>query len=151
MNMNNTLHNPETEEWVRRVRSIVPDIIEWREVAEENRHLPKELAHALRDAGLFRLWVPKMLGGPEVGPHTMVAVVEELARHDGSVAWTLMASANSALLAAYLPLDGAREVFGPADSIVAGSLHPSGNAKAVSGGFRVTGRWRLASGVLNAT
>lgn len=101
--------NPLSEEagevasWLARVAALVPAIQEARDTVEATRHLPPALVARLRDADLYRLWVPRSLGGHEVPPRVMLRVVEEIARHDGSVAWSMMAGANSALLAARLP------------------------------------------------
>lgn len=141
----------ESEDWLGRADRIAPLILEWRDAGERKRCLPDPIVDSLKDQGFFRLWVPRALGGFEVAPATMIRVVEAIARYDGSVAWMLMASANSALLSAYLPIDGASEVFRSPQSVVAGSLHRGGEATIVPGGFRLTGRWRLATGVLNAT
>ncbi|WP_327710610.1 acyl-CoA dehydrogenase family protein [Streptomyces sp. NBC_00464] len=149
--------NPLSEEagevasWLARVAALVPAIQEARDTVEATRHLPPALVARLRDADLYRLWVPRSLGGHEVPPRVMLRVVEEIARHDGSVAWSMMAGANSALLAARLPEAGGREVFGDPLTVVAGSLHNGGTAVRVDGGYRLTGRWRLASGCAEAS
>lgn len=140
-----------SEDWIARVHDIASVIIAHRDQGEAKRRLARPIIEALRDAGFYRMWVPRALGGHEVDPITMLRVVEELARLDGATAWSMMACANSALLAARLPLEGAAEVFGDPDVIVAGSLHDGGFATRVPGGYRVAGRWRLASGSMSAT
>jgi len=137
--------------WLERVAGLVPAIQEARDTVETLGHLPPDLVARLRDAELYRLWVPRSLGGHEVPPAVMLHVVEEIARHDGSVAWSMMAGANSALLAARLPEAGGREIFGDPLTVVAGSLHTAGTAVRVDGGYRLTGRWRLASGCAEAS
>ncbi len=46
--------------------------------------------------------LPRSAGGDETEPAVYVAAVEELARHDASVAWNVFVANSSALIAAYL-------------------------------------------------
>jgi alkylation response protein AidB-like acyl-CoA dehydrogenase len=119
--------------------------------AEAERRLPASLVAALRDAGLFRMAVPRSLGGPEVDPITVGRVVEELATADASAAWCVMLANQANSGAGFLPPDGAAEVFGGSDAIPAAVLRPVGRAEIVDGGFRATGRWPFASGSTHAT
>jgi alkylation response protein AidB-like acyl-CoA dehydrogenase len=57
--------------------------------------------------------------------------------------------ATGACQAAFLPEAGARDVFG-GGQLNAGSIVPRGKAVPVEGGYRVTGRWPLASGCQHA-
>jgi alkylation response protein AidB-like acyl-CoA dehydrogenase len=49
-----------------------------------------------------------------------------------------------------LPDAGARAIYGDPATISAGAFRPNGVAREVDGGFRVTGRWPLASGSTHA-
>jgi indole-3-acetate monooxygenase len=53
---------------------------------EEARRLPGEVVTRLREAGMFRLMMPKEWGGPEMRPAEQVEVIEELAKANASVA-----------------------------------------------------------------
>jgi alkylation response protein AidB-like acyl-CoA dehydrogenase len=57
-----------------------------------------------------------------------------------------MIASTSGVLAAYLPPDLAKLVYGSPDAISGGVFAPRGVARRVAGGFRVTGRWAFASG-----
>ena len=100
-------------------------------------------------AGLFRLLVPRSLGGSEVDLATFAAVVEEVAKVDASTAWCLSQAAGVSLVSGYLPWDGACEIFGRPDAIAAWGQGPC-SAIRVEGGYRVTGRWSFASGIHHA-
>jgi alkylation response protein AidB-like acyl-CoA dehydrogenase len=109
--------------------------------------MPRPLFEALRDVGVFRMSVPKAVGGAEVDEETIVQAIEELARQDGSVGWNVMIASNAAVAAAYLPVAALREVYrGGPNTVIAGALLPQGAAIPVPGGFRLTGRWTFASG-----
>ncbi len=113
---------------------------------EELARLPPEISSVLLREGFFRLWIPASVGGLELSLTDALRIYEAAAAMDGSLGWAVMIGAGGGLFAAYLPLAGARELFGPAAALVAGSGAPSGTAERVPGGYRVRGSWRFASG-----
>ena len=84
---------------------------------------------------------------------TYTAVLEELARSDGSPAWCLGQNSGCSMIAPYLPPETASEVFGGPRGILAWGpdVPSSGRAVAVEDGYRVTGRWGFATGSRHAT
>ena len=137
---------------IEAARALVPQIQALSGLMEHERRLLPSLVDALTRAGLFRMAVPRSLGGGGADPLTVARVVEELAKADGSTAWCVMLAAQVASAAGFLPEAGAVEVFGrdPA-AIAAGVLRPVGRAIPVAGGYRVSGRWPFASGSSHAT
>ena len=108
---------------------------------------PSSLVEAMAQAGLFRLWIPRTLGGEETDPMTLVRVVEEVARADAAAGWCLAIGGEYGVFGGYLPPDAAREVYGSDPLVVTGgAFRPAGQAVVVDGGYRVTGRWPLGSG-----
>lgn len=122
--------------------AIAPEI----ETIEAARTLTRPAVDALVAAGVFKLLVPRVYGGAEAELATTLAVIEELARVDGSVGWCAMIGITSGLISVYLDEAVAREVFGPADAIACGVFAPMGRAVAVTHGYEVSGRWTFASG-----
>ena len=114
--------------------------------AERLARLPPEIAGPLLREGFFRLWIPASCGGLELTLPQALRLYEAAALLDGSLGWALMIGAGGGLFAAWLPPAGARELFGPAAALVAGSGTPTGVAERVPGGYRVRGAWRFASG-----
>jgi indole-3-acetate monooxygenase len=117
---------------------------------ENARRLPAEVAERLRDAGMFRLMMPKEWGGPEMCPAEQVEVIEELAKANASAAWCVMIGCDSGFFAGFLEDSAAREIYPRLDMATAGSALPSGRAERVPGGYRVTGNWAFGSGVTHA-
>jgi indole-3-acetate monooxygenase len=78
---------------------------------------------------------------------TFNQVVAAVAAADASPAWCLAQAAASSHAAGFLDPKIAREVFGAPDGLIAWGP-PAGVAKAIAvdGGYRVTGKWRFASG-----
>lgn len=125
-----------------------------RDEADALRRLPGPLLDALRAAGAFRLSTPREYGGAELGLAGSVAVLEALARIDGPVAWNVW-NGNMGFAAALLPETGAARIWGApsgpaADPVVVNSARPTGRARAVAGGYLLSGRWDLVSGIDSA-
>jgi indole-3-acetate monooxygenase len=119
---------------------------------ERRRELPEAIVTALVERGLFRLLLPRSLGGAELAPALYVPVIEEIARHDASTAWCLGQACGCTMTAALLEPEAAREIFGGTCGIVAwGPPDPAARARAVPGGYRLSGTWSFASGSHHAT
>src|SRR5262249_1146932 len=101
--------------------------------------------------GVFRMLVPRALGGGEVDPATMVRVLETIARADGAAGWSAMIGATSGVASAYLPEDAAHAIYGDANAITGGAFAALGRARPVDGGYEVRGRWPFASGCEHCT
>jgi len=118
---------------------------------EADRALPAPLFEALADAGLFHLLVPRSLGCPELDLPTYVKVIGELGLGDASTAWIVSQCSVFATYAARMPRDVARAIWVDMPrSIVANTPLPTAIAKAVPGGYRVTGRQGFSTGCRHA-
>jgi alkylation response protein AidB-like acyl-CoA dehydrogenase len=144
-----------TADFIQRARDLAPITAQYRDQGEEERHLPAPLAAAMREKGLFSLWLPKALGGPQVSLETSVQVTEELSRQDGSVGWNSMIAGNTSVLWGYITQEAAeRCVKGDPNTVLAGTVGGGGDANSpgggvatpVAGGYRLTGKWGFASG-----
>jgi alkylation response protein AidB-like acyl-CoA dehydrogenase len=114
---------------------------------EAERRCAPELAAAFAEAGLFRLCVPRSLGGVEADPATIVRVIEEISTADASAGWCLMIGVTTGIVSGYLSEDAAREIYGRSPTVVTGgAFAPLGRATITGGGYRVSGRWPFGSG-----
>src|SRR5207302_5715279 len=138
-------------EYLERARELGPDLEAAAEEIERRRELPEPIVEALIDRGLFRLLLPRLLGGAELPPAAYVQVIEEVAKHDASAAWCLGQANGCAMTAALLDPEVAREIFGDRRGIVAWGPPGPAEARAVAGGYRLTGTWSFASGSHHAT
>ncbi len=115
------------------------------------RRLPDANVQALKHAGLCRLMVPKRFGGHQTNIRTYIEVMEALGHGCGSTSWVASLINVCAWLASLFPERAQHDVWSNnPDAWIAGSLAPHGNAVAVEGGWRVTGKWMWASGCLHA-
>ena len=116
---------------------------------EEARCLPKELARALADYGMFSMFVPKKIGGGEWDAPVGMAHLQKLGGFDAASAWVCMIGATTGLGAAYIAPDIATQIFG-GGRITGGIFAPSGQALCDGDDYVINGRWAWASGSANA-
>ena len=138
-------------EYLAAIHRLAPLIAQHRASFDEERRLPDVLFNALADAGLFRLWLPEALGGPELSPSEFMTVVEAASALDGSVGWLVGNGAGMSRLGGYLSASVARDWFADQRAFVASATAPGAVALRVEGGYRVTGRWPFGSGAHHAT
>lgn len=112
---------------------------------DAGRRVPEALARDLAAAGFFRIFLPAAYGGLDMSPLEGLAVFEELARADASVAWCVW-NGNAYWTAPLLSGATTREIFSDPMVIVANSTQPRGRASLAADGYRVSGRWSLVSG-----
>jgi len=140
-------------DYLEQAREIAPMLAAAADEIEERRELPERIVKALIERGVFRMLLPRSLGGAELHPLSYVQVLEEIAKADPSTAWCLGQNSGCSMTAPYLDPAVAREIFGPPRGILAWGpeLPGAGRGVAVEGGIRVTGRWGFATGSRHAT
>lgn len=141
---------PSREELVRRAADLVPLLKKNASRAEDDRRLPEETLEALTDAGIFKLRAPKRYGGYESDMGTVVDVLAELARGDGSHAWVTAVYAISTWMAGLFPDEVQDKVFATPDVRICGTLSPTAMAAPADGGIVVNGKWGFISGALHS-
>ncbi|MDN7863159.1 acyl-CoA dehydrogenase family protein [Burkholderia multivorans] len=130
--------------------AVIAEVERRRDEFDRLSHVPRDVIALMKRAGIFRAGTPKQFGGDALPPHEFVAMLERIAVADGSAAWVAAFGSANTYLAA-LPLDTQRTIYanGP-DQVFAGGLYPLQPAQRVAGGYRVSGRWRFASGCKGA-
>ncbi len=113
--------------------------------------IPDELFSELASLGLFRLWLPKELGGVELPALGFMEVVEAAAALDGTIGWLVGNGGGMSRIGAFLPTESADEIFADPEAFVVSATGATGRAVRVDGGYRVTGRWPFGSGARHAT
>ena len=134
-----------------RARSVVLQIGSSATEIERERRLPAAILDTLHQAQLFRLMLPRSVGGLETDPLTFFHVIEAIATADASTAWCLSQAGGCATAAAYLDPSVARRIFADPRAVLAWGPGPKAKAVAVEDGYRVTGTWAFASGGRHAT
>ena len=132
-------------------KNLVPLIIANLDQIDSECQLPPELAEVMAQKGLFSLYVPKSLGGPELDPVTAFYVVEEISKADGSTGWCSFNGTALTAAVSRITVAAAKELFGdPPDIRGSGSARSGGTAKLTEGGYFVSGRWNYLSGLDHA-
>src|SRR6202163_1125049 len=135
---------------VARARELGAEIAAAADEIERARRIPAALLGRLHDSRLFRMLLPRSAGGDQMEPAVYVAAIEELARHDASIAWNTFAINSSSLIAAYLEPAVSHAIFADPRSLVAWGPPNASRARAVEGGYRLTGKWDFGSGCRQA-
>lgn len=138
-------------ELVQRASELIPLLRKHANWADENRRVHPETIEALKEAGIFRMWVPRRYGGYEADMRTHVDVTRELARGCASTAWVVGLITSCAFNASLFSRQVQDEIFGvDPDARVAGALDGAGTARRAPGGWTIDGTWGVASGCLHA-
>jgi alkylation response protein AidB-like acyl-CoA dehydrogenase len=142
-----------TDPLIEAARSLLPTIRANVERIEQERQLPPDLVRAMSEAGMFRMLVPRALGGGEVDPITQLEVLEAFSYADGSVGWVAAIGSGTAWATAFLRPEVSEELLRDPHAIMVGSFGSpfGGRAVVVDGGYRVTGQWPFASGSPHAS
>jgi alkylation response protein AidB-like acyl-CoA dehydrogenase len=129
---------------------VIAEIATRRDEFERLSHVPRDVIARLKLAHVFRASTPKCFGGDALAPHLFFDIVERIAVADGSASWVAGFGSANVYLAA-LPYATQQQLYqsGP-DQVFSGALYPVQPAQRDSDGWRVSGRWKFASGCKGA-
>ena len=136
-----------SEEYLGRVRSLLPAVRDRVTRAEQLRRLPDETIAEFQEAGLFRAIQPKRWGGFELDPVTFYQAIIETSEACASTGWILGVIGVHNWHLALFPPQAQQDVWGDDTGVqLCTSLAPTGRVERVNGGFRLSGRWSFSSG-----
>src|SRR5579872_378206 len=126
------------QDYIERARELKPMLDADAEECEKHRQVTERCVAAMVERGIFKMLLPKSIGGGELDPLTYTAVLEILAQGDGSPAWCLGQNSGCSMTAPYLSHEMAVEVFGGPRGILAWGpeLPGAGKCIAAEGGDR---------------
>lgn len=131
---------------VSRARDLGPAIVAAADEIERSQTIAEPLLTSIHEARLARMLLPRSVGGDQVEPWIYLHAIEEIGRHDASVAWNLFVANSSALIAPFIPLESAQAIYADPRSIISWGPPNEHHARAVPGGYRISGEWHFASG-----
>ena len=120
--------------------------VSYREETENSRKVASAVVERLSELKLFKMGLPKSLGGWEDNPLETLKVYELLASAEASVAWIVWNNHLACTFGRYLDEASMKELYSNTSNIYANSARPEGVAKIVPGGYMVSGQWTLVSG-----
>jgi alkylation response protein AidB-like acyl-CoA dehydrogenase len=144
--MNHMSLEPGGSDAISRARDLGPQIAAAADEIERSQTIPEPLLTRIHDARLARMLLPRSAGGDQLDPWIYLYVIEEIARHDASVAWNLFVANSSALIAPFIPLETAQAIYADPRTIISWGPPNQYTARAVPGGYQVSGEWHFASG-----
>lgn len=141
---------PDSPQNQNRFESLLKAIEERRDEFDRLRYVPRDVVQLMKDCGIYRSATPSCFGGDARPPHWLLERIERIAQVDGSASWVAAFGSANTYYAA-LPYETQQEIYasGP-DQVFAGGLYPAQPAEKVEGGYKVSGRWRFASGCMGA-
>ncbi len=143
---------PSAAEIVARARELKPLLSANAAQGEKDRRVVEESITAIKDAGLFKIAIPKRYGGYETSMRTMLEVSAAVAEADGGTAWVLTLTNVCNWLVGLMGQQAQDDVFGAdPDARVSGVLAPTAQTRKVDGGYRVSGKWYYNSGSYHCT
>lgn len=142
------------EEYVRRAAALHDLLREQAPQGQEDRQITTEATDAISRAKLFNLLVPERLGGPGASARTMIEVLIELGRGDGSAGWTAALVNACTWFCVTYGEQAQQDVWGDnPDAKACGIFFPGmtrrhelGTGEKVDGGYVLSGRYPYASG-----
>ncbi|MGH2608999.1 MAG: acyl-CoA dehydrogenase family protein [Tepidiformaceae bacterium] len=146
------MSQPAPTQTLERVRALLSLIRDEATSQERENRLAPAVVEALREAGVYRMAVPRAFGGDELSPREILAVAEELSSMDGSTGWVAtLAAGNAAIMLPRASPEALERVFesGP-DPLIVGGAVPMARAREVEGGWAFESKYSFASGCLHA-
>lgn len=139
---------------VAAIKALLPEIAAAQAESDRLARPPQHIVEKLREAGAYRLTIPRHYGGLGADMRTWMEVVTEIGKADAGVAWavTLVASCNWTF-SSFFPKHVVDEVFAAPGATLAGVFSGRAlSARPVDGGIFIDkGTWFFNSGVYQAT
>jgi len=138
---------------VARADELRPKLLDEQAATEERALYSEEMHEAFRDAGFYRLHIPRRYGGLEESISTFYRVMMSVSRGCPSTGWMLSLGAGHAQqVAAFFPEEAQDDFFGDGHFVASASFQwQDALATPVDGGWRIRGTWHFCSGVPYAT
>jgi 3-hydroxy-9,10-secoandrosta-1,3,5(10)-triene-9,17-dione monooxygenase len=136
-------------ELVRRAEALTPLLWERAAETEEQRRPPEATRQDLKRTGIHRVLQPARFGGAGGGFREAVDILRAVGRGCGSTAWILAQNIAHNMMVSQWPEAAQQTVWGGMpDALISGILIPGiGKARAVDGGYILSGRWPFLTGV----
>ncbi|MGH2851685.1 MAG: acyl-CoA dehydrogenase family protein [Solirubrobacteraceae bacterium] len=133
--------------------ALRPRLLSEQAATEARSHYSPELHETFREAGFYRIFIPRRYGGLELDLPTFYRVITSIARGCPSTGWMLaLGTAHALQLASYWGERAQEEIFATPDFVASASFaFQDARADPVDGGYRISGTWHFCSGVPFAT
>ncbi|HEV2169683.1 MAG TPA: acyl-CoA dehydrogenase family protein, partial [Candidatus Binatus sp.] len=137
--------------YFEKIEKIAPIICEHADRAESEAQMPREVAEAFHEAGLFRVVLPRQMGGGDLSIPDAMRLCEQIARIDASAGWNFAICSGGPMFGHNLSRAAFEKIYGDPRGVSAGSLNPVSRVTPVQGGWKFSGKAPYASGSAHAT
>jgi hypothetical protein len=110
------------------------------------QYLPEEVIEVLFEEKLFKLFIPKSLGGLEKNLPEASRLIEAIAELDGSTAWLVQIGSGGGYFTPFLHPEFCQTHVSSQRFVIAGSGAPAGTGTPNKNELMVSGSWKYASG-----
>lgn len=135
------------EDWIEKAKKV-GEIAEAEAIeADRNARFSEHVAQAIKDTELQKLMRPKRYGGYSGTPRLFAKVIRTTGRYNLAAGWLTYFYPIHEVWVAFLHPEGRKEIFDQG-GLVADVITPIGKAERDGDGWRVSGQWNFASGIL---
>ncbi len=107
----------------------------------------EKVINRIAEENLWNIWVPRNFGGLELSFSEGLSKLQELAKIDGSLGWTVTLCSGANYFIGNLEPATAKEIFlKPGKTILGGSGGISGKAQKYGDVYKINGTWHYATG-----
>lgn len=117
--------------------------------ADRNARFSDTLMARYREQGFNQLLRPWRHGGPSLRPRDFMEMIRSVAYHSVPAGWLFYFYPAHEAWVAYLPQNRQAEIYASND-LVADVFTPLGQVERDGAGYRLSGEWKFASGVLHS-
>jgi alkylation response protein AidB-like acyl-CoA dehydrogenase len=133
------------------VADVVVRIADASQSINESRQIPRELIDSMASRRLFRLLVPRSVGGEEIGLLDYLAITQDISSADASMGWCFNQNNVLGTMASLMSESLAQEVWADTDTILSNGPPQHASIEPAEGGYSITGRWNFSSGSRHST
>jgi alkylation response protein AidB-like acyl-CoA dehydrogenase len=132
-----------------------PEIVKTiRGLAFEAEHLGKihpDQLSIIYEQKWFKLLVPAVYSGLEKSIPELIQIEESISWANGSLGWVVTLCCGAGWFGGFIAAEKAGGIFDSADVCLAGSGAATGEAMITANGYKISGKWKYASGAHHAT
>ena len=133
------------------VADVVASVADASQSINDDRQIPRRLIDSMASQGLFRLLVPRSVGGEEIGLLDYLAITQAISTADASMGWCFNQNNVLGTMASLMSESLAKEIWGDTGTILSNGPPQHASIEPVEGGYSITGRWNFSSGSRHST
>jgi len=138
-------------DFLEAARALVPTLAAREPATMAARQVPPETIADFHRTGILRIVQPRRFGGYQASFGVFSRIIEILADGCASSAWVYAVLGEHQWIIACMPEQAQRDVWdGDPLALASSSLAPRETARAVTGGWRLSGRFPFSSGCLHS-